>query len=284
MKSLTALYYVCLLGLFLLFGCTGNDILDDEVEPYSRKTLTGNVTLAGESDNSKIYVWIEKINIGTYTDSKGDFKITIPASYSQKGISSHKIFYFVSNFTVDSDTVSIKDGNFEFGTAALNFEGRIKNKTELQKAFEFFPDKDSFPYSSMTMKFYYPTKVKMPYSSMIMVGLSNYFVTSNYKYKADGAADYSKNVVSSEWVELSGNSTSNMLFYFDVKSFETNSIPYGIYKIMPMVYGNFDKIPQQMIDNLLADFNNFENFDNYTHRLNSVSFNWSQSVHHPGSI
>lgn len=262
---------------FYFNSCTGSDLFDEEVDPYPNKTITGKVTLQGETDYSNVYVWMDGINFGTLTNSKGEFKISLPNSYQRKGISKQTIYYFLSNFVLKTSTVSIKDGYFEYGVESLNRDGNINSTIEMQRAFEFYlekPIKYNEPF--LNLRILQNATVYFPYSSVIQIGLESYYATANYFYKNSSGIQMST-LQPSNYLQLELTKGTIFKIRLDLSLFEYENLTHGEYKLMPMIYG-IQNIPQEMKNSMLPDFSDFNRFNSYYHRLNWITFNWSGTV------
>ena len=69
-------FYIILLSTILLIfhlNCTNNPFGNDEISDKGRK-ITGTVKLTDNSSPQGIYVWLEAIEVGTYTDADGFFE------------------------------------------------------------------------------------------------------------------------------------------------------------------------------------------------------------------
>lgn len=276
LKLRTILLSFLFIGFAFYFtSCTGSDLFDEEVDPYPNKTITGKVTLQGETDYSNVYVWMDGINFGTLTNSKGEFTLKIPSSYKVSGIKTHTIYYFLSNFTLKKNTVSVKDGNFEFGIADINPKGELIKNVELSKVFDLELVEADYEYYKLQINFNEIGSVYIPISDSIGSGSRAIYIASDYRYSVTNATEFKINSKPSNWIYVSGSPTKPYILNFNVEPFLRDSLAYGSYKMMPFIYGNTDQIPVAMAKQMISDFNDLENFDNYYHRIKWVTFMWS---------
>lgn len=118
---------LCLLAAALLLSCTENPFGSDS-EISSKRTVSGTVELVGSSTQSGAYVWLEGLNLGTFTDREGNFEITLPSPGSQPGgglTGAANLYYFVANYRLRSDQLILRNGEFLYSQGPLNEQGRL---------------------------------------------------------------------------------------------------------------------------------------------------------------
>lgn len=111
----------------LLTSCK-NIFSDDKIQ-LDRRIINGTVKLSQESDLQNIYVYLDGLDIGTFTDKNGKFSISLPPNLgsSTEGMTSgvFNLYFYLANFELKSAKVAVKDGNFIFGQAALDKNGYV---------------------------------------------------------------------------------------------------------------------------------------------------------------
>ncbi|MBC8185536.1 hypothetical protein H8E88_30995 [candidate division KSB1 bacterium] len=81
-------------------------------------------------------MWLEGFNINTWTDTFGDFRIKIPPREIQPGggiTGTFKLFFFVSNYKLDSATVVLQDGELQFSYGDFDDTGHMRRQKRLIK-------------------------------------------------------------------------------------------------------------------------------------------------------
>ena len=68
-----------------IFHCTHNPFFEDKIGETDGSSLTGSVTLSDGETPDRIYVWLDGVNAGTYSDIGGQFKLIIPTPPVQPG-------------------------------------------------------------------------------------------------------------------------------------------------------------------------------------------------------
>lgn len=124
---------VSLIFMCLLLCCTENPFFNDSISGSNTRLISGMVNLENNQDPSGILVWLQQYNTYTFSDSAGNYSLKIPEKSENDpggGITgSVKIFYYVSNYRLDSLTVYIFDGSFKPGVEDLGEDFNIKTKT-----------------------------------------------------------------------------------------------------------------------------------------------------------
>jgi hypothetical protein len=130
-------YYLCLFTLFLFCACK-NPFGEDKISG-ARTSITGTISVSGVTKPSGVYVWLEQLNVGVFTDEKGEFILRLPTKAELPGIENlsgaFKLYFFTINFHLTTAEVLIRDGEFEFGKVDLDKNGCLSKKVLLYKEF-----------------------------------------------------------------------------------------------------------------------------------------------------
>ena len=124
-----------LLAIFLI-ACTGNNIFNDKIAGTDGTNLSGKVLLDKDSSPDNIFVWLGILNLGSYTDAKGNFELQLPPPESQpaKGVTGrYPLFYYMANYQIDSSTVELLNGKFLYTKADIDENGRIRKTVTLTR-------------------------------------------------------------------------------------------------------------------------------------------------------
>ncbi len=128
--------YTLLISIILI-GCLENPFSKTNISEDGSRLITGRVIVAGEQDPSGVFVWLEELNLQTWTDSKGEFKIKLPVRSSSTpggGTTGYmNIYYYISNYGIRKSQVFVFDGAFKYSEADLNESGQIKETIVLEK-------------------------------------------------------------------------------------------------------------------------------------------------------
>ncbi len=130
MKASQSLVKVLVAGVFLaiLSGCIGNPFGDDSISSGYRQ-ISGSIQLHDGSSPKGVYVWLEGINIGAYSDKDGDFTLTLPSKSSHgtpSGLSGiFNLYFYSANYQLDSAQAVVQDGEFVYDRGDINEDGRL---------------------------------------------------------------------------------------------------------------------------------------------------------------
>src|SRR3990172_2369645 len=129
--------YFCLFAALSFCACK-NPFGDDEISG-ARKKVTGKVSVQGVDKPAGVYVWLDQINVGVFTDDDGEFALRLPAKAASpdiEGLSgAFHLYFFTVNFRLDTARVLIRDGEFEYGKADIDKNGRLRKDIMLSKTF-----------------------------------------------------------------------------------------------------------------------------------------------------
>ena len=130
------------LFIFTVFGflavlttqlaCTKSPF-DEEVAPPPTK-ISGRIDLHRvDDDNSNIYVWLEGINISTFTDSTGYFELELPLERSSDVTGAYRLFCFVANYTTATADIILQNGLFRYSQGDLDRFGGVNRVIDMFK-------------------------------------------------------------------------------------------------------------------------------------------------------
>ena len=122
---------------FLTFvSCTSNPVFKDDEMGAEKSSITGKIQLSDGASPEGIYVWFEGLDVDTYTDDSGEFKLIRPhpEEQPQGGLTgSYNVYYYIGNYKYTSSKVILRKGYFVNGQADLNDKGEIGGTVILKK-------------------------------------------------------------------------------------------------------------------------------------------------------
>ena len=124
------------IGIFALTSCTSNPVFKDDEMGSEKSSIKGKIQLSDGASPDGIYVWFEGLDVGTYTDDTGEFKLVIPhpEEQPQGGLTgSYNVYYYIGNYKFTSSKVILRKGYFVNGQADLNDKGEIGGTITLSK-------------------------------------------------------------------------------------------------------------------------------------------------------
>ena len=138
MKKAYMLLFACILTSFILVltACTKNPLSDDDISLVQRTTVKGKIQLSDNSTPVNVFIWLEGLEVSTYSNANGNFTLTLPAPQTQPGgglTGDYMLYYYLGNYEYATSSVSIVDGYFRFGEQDIADNGSIKQTIQLQK-------------------------------------------------------------------------------------------------------------------------------------------------------
>lgn len=129
-------YYLLTLFTFIISAlkCTSNPFFDDDKNTYDRHTINGTVTLQDDHAPEGVYVWMEDINLQTFTSASGGFSLTLPNTPAYQGLNgAYKIYFYLGNYGYTTVTTVIRNGLFEYGERDISGNGSVRNLSPLSE-------------------------------------------------------------------------------------------------------------------------------------------------------
>ena len=133
-------YYIVIFSigcLLIWFQCSKNPFFEKKLSTLANaQIVTGQVQLNDESSPENVFVWLEGINISTYTDTNGNFELQLPPPLAQPGgglNGSYRIFYYVGNYKIKTSSVMVVNGEFVYGQGDIDENGNILKTVVMQK-------------------------------------------------------------------------------------------------------------------------------------------------------
>jgi len=130
-------FFVFITFFVYITGCTENPFFDDEVNVESNLSFSGRVNIPAEENSGGVFVWMEGLDLHTFTEPDGSFVITLPREpqlQSGGGLTGfYKVYYYVQNYRISSSDVFLFKGQFEYGLGDLTRGGRLISDVSMKK-------------------------------------------------------------------------------------------------------------------------------------------------------
>jgi len=126
---------LCFITTFFILVCTSNPIFKDE-DSSSQRIVEGKIRLSDNASPESIFVWLESLDISTYTDEEGAFSLQLPPLQSQPGgglSGEYNIYYYVGNYALASSSLVLQDGSILREAGDVDSEGNIDETVVLRK-------------------------------------------------------------------------------------------------------------------------------------------------------
>lgn len=265
-SGLTSIVVLCILML-MLTGCTENPFSGGDKVAASQ--ISGQVTLSHETDFSGIYVWLEGFNISTFTDSEGEFTLSLPPPASQSGgegvNGDFNLYFYVSNFSLDSVGVTILNGDLVKSTKEIDETGSLKENITLSKLLnvEVAPKQESASASESTIILVDVTLTSPridPVKTVMLRAHARTFLplSALFLKKVDTQEEIIKMVDIGSHINLVNFIDSDLTLSYELR-FELlpGELPAGEYQIIPYVMvGNMNP-PVELINSLGDDVHEY---------------------------
>jgi hypothetical protein len=125
MKPTIALFLLC---LTFVIACEESPLGGEDRISAGNSSISGRVQLSNNGSPEDVYVWLEGFNIGTRTDTQGNFRMVLPPAQTQ-GPSAvtggFDLYYFMGNFDLKRTGVFVRNGGFIYSGEGLNEKGEI---------------------------------------------------------------------------------------------------------------------------------------------------------------
>lgn len=171
--------------LSLIFGfLTCENPFGDDSISGDRQTLHGRVRAIGAPNSANIYVWLDVVNVGAFTNDNGEFTLKLPprATLNATGTvtGDFDLYFYTINYSLVKKKVVIRDGSFVYGNGDVDEKGRVKN-TSLVKTFTAetrasfkLPETHGYQYGLSTTAHFTARsngfEINIPNGSMILLG------------------------------------------------------------------------------------------------------------------
>ncbi len=98
-------------------------------------SIKGIVELEDGENPESLYVWLEIINIGTWTDTTGQFILSLPHTGSSEGGQNGQfsLYAYAANYQHERTIVKVIDGQFVPGEGGLDNKGELRAPLTLGK-------------------------------------------------------------------------------------------------------------------------------------------------------
>ncbi len=258
----TGRLFVSLLTISTLaFNQCNHNPFDDDVIAHTKNSITGNVEQNRADGPQKVFVWLEGFDIGTWTNTSGNFKIDLPPSPIQPGgglTGSFKLFFYVSNFKLDSSIIAVQNGELKMSYGDVDETGRLRNQKHLIKTLHI---KTEVIPSSVQENYDGPISVEL----ILQSADDKDTVYIKYPDKAEGPLTvlFFQNIeAAKDSITILGNDLllDNFSFADDSISsvpnvwssafqFSPNFLPRGTYQVIPFFIIGRQKVPPALLNN-----------------------------------
>ena len=243
------------LVLFLFSGCTENPFFTENIDIANHLTVEGRVILNDDTAPVNIYVWLERFNLSTYTDSSGYFKLKLPDPHLQPGGGMngvYSIYYYVANYRLKTSSMLLLKGQIEYGRGDVDENGRISQTVILPKLLDI---KTEVTPSEIAFDNKDPLDIKITLDVKVdSVRVATYKrlngQTSCIIIKPRGASIDSAFILQGAETYLRDEWISDKTVWLMRYLFSVGFFPPGKYEFIPYIIIYQDNLPQELLDSI----------------------------------
>ncbi len=266
---------------FVLIQCTSNPLDSDQISSKYRE-ITGQVKLSDKISPDNVYLYLEGLDVGTYSDAEGKFELQIPSPNSQSGgglTGAFNLYYFSANYKLDSAKVVLHKGQIQLDKGDLNADGEIKTIKTLQKLanVKINLDPKLFPVPAENNNIIaeicnFNTGWEKPMSVILDINTLNESVVVQYpnlpqgptalvyleKIGTDQKTIYTFSVkeVPGEINLMTESLSHEARTWITGYQINEGDLPVGTYRVMPYFLIHQSGVPDELLNNLLSDLEN----------------------------
>ncbi len=267
-------YLSILCAIFLaIIGqhCTNNPISDDK-SIASRKTITGEVKFntvpdQEESSPSGVYIWLEKLNQGTFTNADGKFSFTLPAPENQPdgGLTgAFHLYVYMGNFKIANANVFLHDGKFLFSQGDLDEFGKLQNPIILEQLVAIHTRVEPTNFSTNKdnrLDVFVTLHTGDEFVGISATGAGERFISSSiFISKQDSNRQRLKTLSNSAnlTTQVIGGTIGRTHHFHSSFELPANFLGEGNYKVIPYLWVVQDSLPTELIESLAAPYLKFD--------------------------
>jgi len=256
MQISTKIFYIFSVLIIVQFmSCTTNPFSDDNEIEQNLSTIKGNVKLSDSIVPDSIYIWLENFNIGTFTNSNGEFALTLPSPQAQPGggvTGVFNLYCYVVNYKIHSIDVAVQNGTFMFGEAGVGPNGWLRTNIILSKLLNV---STSITPNFITSDFRDSIKITLTVNSIEnsveILAFKNqdnvisgaFILHTTLKNRQLDRYILTNSHLQSEFISTIPRS------YISVHKYNICELPKGIYEVIPFIWVKQKNIPPELIEN-----------------------------------
>lgn len=119
-----------------LAACTENPF-DDGEAISAKRNLRGTVAILDTGEPAAgIYVWLEGVDVGTFTNGEGRFDLELPRAAQQANggfTGAANLYFFMANLVIDSTRIILRNGEFLYAQGPVDAGGALREPVQLKK-------------------------------------------------------------------------------------------------------------------------------------------------------
>lgn len=130
MKKLIKYLLIVIVISLVYLSCTDNPFFKDTDFLSDKLIIKGTVELDQTEDAGGVYVWLEGLNVSTYTKINGQFELHLKSPSALPGGATawngeYRLYYYLANYRFESSSILIRNGKVEYGKRDVDINGNI---------------------------------------------------------------------------------------------------------------------------------------------------------------
>lgn len=128
------LSFISIVIIFL--SCSKNPFSESKFDTSTSQVIKGTIQYEDQSVANNVFVWLEGLNISTFSDGRGEFQLELPAPNTQPGgglSGVYKIYYFVENCVLMTSTLGLANGKVAHDKEDIDENGNVRNVVVLKQ-------------------------------------------------------------------------------------------------------------------------------------------------------
>ena len=284
--------------LLLIFMVSCSDLFNTDNESIKPLTINGTIELDDLKDAENVFVYLNKFDLSTMTDSLGNFELRIPPPGQQEERAGYNgtviIYYFKENYISESMDIEFASGIIMTGQDEIDIEGTLYIPQVLEKAFSIkilankFQNNDGIIDLNLNeileidiikntydkgLKYYeYVLNNFWPETGFSRTGLylmdknninNYYFLGKKESYIQDRYINSFKIDTTLIFLTIEYSNESNEIFLLQLSNgtkveLARINVLPGDYFVYPFFRMNHSELPEYVLDKLYPDLSNYE--------------------------
>jgi hypothetical protein len=246
---------LCMLLMLTLFaGCQNNPFGQDKISGDAR-TISGSVVNGDKRPLSGVYVWLDVVNVGTFSDASGNYILTLPPRNVVNSLGTvngvFDLYFYTINHQLAIKKVFLKDGGVIYGEADVDKNGAIRQvylprtfKARTETAFSVI---DSATKEKLSVSAHLTTEaesvsVLIPHGSIVLLG--GVLIRSQATGKVYLCEDYGPVEPYVEQLTI-----RERIWGFH-PNFKAMALTDGAYEVRPFIFPYYPQLPPQLLASL----------------------------------
>jgi hypothetical protein len=243
-----------LLILTLFAGCKNNPFGEDKISGDAR-TISGSVVNGDKRPLAGVYVWLDVVDVGAFSDASGNYTLTLPPRNVVNSVGTvngvFDLYFYTINHQLSIKNVFLKDGGVIYGEADVDKNGAIRQillsrifKAQTKTAFTTInpATKEKLSVSAHLTTEAESVSVLIPHGSIVLLG--GVLIRSQATSKVYLCEDYGPVEPYVEQLSI-----RERIWGFH-PNFNAMNLTDGAYEVTPFIFPYCPQLPAQLLASL----------------------------------